>query len=143
MVVYTIKSPPTMDGKPSVDVGADVDQQQRSSHGRDTHATPPQGICDVYKRYQRMSDADVNSDLDVIDFSRGLSPEQRSKVQIVESVATHIMEAASREFLQSEYDDEEEHEESLDSESSVCSVYSHADFPGKRRPLQSSCPRRG
>lgn len=108
--------------------------ESHQTHGsvlqRDTHATPPQGIYDVFKKYQKMSDADVNQDLGVIDFCRGLTIEQKVKVRPEDTIAAESIKAASMDFLGCDEPNKEPHH--LEgSEGAPCVSYSHTDFPGK------------
>lgn len=82
---------------------------------------PPQAICDAYKKYQRMSDAAVSDDLEIVDFSRGLTPEQKEKMSPVGTVPSELIAKAQKDFAGAEYDPG--HPE-------ACTIYEHSGFPG-------------
>ena len=124
-----------MDNNSTFDLGAGQDQQQRSSHGHDTHAMPPQGVCDVYKHYQKMSDADVDKNLEVVDFKRGRTKDQLEKLHSTEEVSAEAIEVASREFLGIEKDRDYPY-----TQVKPCTIYTHVDFPGKARTTISFDP---
>lgn len=46
----------------------------------DAHERPPEPIKNVYKFYQRLSKNDLDEDLDILDFGRGLSPNDHDKI---------------------------------------------------------------
>ncbi|PQE14641.1 hypothetical protein CJF31_00007710 [Rutstroemia sp. NJR-2017a BVV2] len=102
-----------------------MDGGSNGYHGHDTHALPPQAICDAYKKYQRMSDADVNTDLEIVDFNRGLSPEQKEKLHPVGVVPSELIAQAQREFKNSTSEDDSSLPE-------PCTIYEHSGFPGLR-----------
>ncbi|RQM07467.1 hypothetical protein DH86_00002888, partial [Scytalidium sp. 3C] len=96
-------------------------------HHHDTHAIPPQAICDVFKMYQRMSDAEVDADLEIIDFQRGLSPAQKEKVRPVRTVSKEVISAAQRAFKFHGREDTGTREDEF-SQIQDCTVYEHVDF---------------
>lgn len=98
-------------------------QQQTSSHEHDIHALPPQYIHDVYKKYQRMTNSEVDCDPEVVDFTRGLNAEQATKVKIVESIAAGTRAKTFETFLGDQ--------EQSDTEYHSCAVYEHIEFPGR------------
>ncbi|KAL3419186.1 alkylated DNA repair protein AlkB [Phlyctema vagabunda] len=98
----------------------------KGHHGHDTHAMPPQAICNAYKKYQKMDDKDVENDLEVLDFNRGLSDEQREKLVEVGIVKSEIIAEAQAAFKEV---GDEEVAETADPVPS-CIVYEHKDFPG-------------
>ncbi|KAI9641693.1 hypothetical protein NHQ30_009549 [Ciborinia camelliae] len=103
-----------------------MDGQDHGHHGRDTHAMPPQAICDAYKKYQRMSDAAVNDDLEIVDFNRGLTPEQQEKMSPVGIVPSELIAQAQKEFMNTgaEYDS---------GYPEACTIYEHSGFPAKNQ----------
>jgi len=92
-------------------------------HSHDTHALPPQAICDAYKRYQRMDDAAVSADLEIIDFTRGLTEEQDRKLVPVDTIPSELITVALKAF-------KVEREEKSAGIPEACTVYEHYDFPG-------------
>ena len=103
---------------------------QTSHHGHDTHAMPPQKLCDLYKKYQKMKDEAVDDDLDIVDFRRGLTTTQKEKLVPIASVPNETISEARKVFKQqagprlgSIADSEE---------TPACTVYEHKDFDGLR-----------
>lgn len=92
-------------------------------HGHDTHAMPPQAICDAYKKYQRMSDAAVNDDLEIVDFNRGLTPEQQEKMSPVGIVPSELIAKAQKDFVNAGVEYDPGYPE-------ACTIYEHSGFPG-------------
>ncbi len=90
---------------------------------------PPQAICDMYKKYQKMSDEDVDGDLNVVDFRRGLTPEQQEKIVPVDIVPSETIAAAQKSF---KLHHPESHIEFQAPESvpEPCTIYEHKDFDG-------------
>lgn len=70
-----------------------------------------------------MSDAGVNTDLEIVDFKRGLSLEQKEKLQPVGVVPSELIDQAQREFRNSSSEDDSDLPE-------PCTIYEHSGFPG-------------
>ncbi|KAB8296387.1 hypothetical protein EYC80_009137 [Monilinia laxa] len=102
-----------------------MDGQSHGHHGHDTHAMPPQAICDAYKKYQRMSDAAVNDDLEIVDFNRGLTPEQQEKMSPVGIVPSELIAKAQKDFMNPGFEYDPVFPE-------ACTIYEHSGFPGLR-----------
>ncbi|RAL64918.1 hypothetical protein DID88_001510 [Monilinia fructigena] len=102
-----------------------MDGQSHGHHGHDTHAMPPQAICDAYKKYQRMSDAAVNDDLEIVDFNRGLTPEQQKKMSPVGIVPSELIAKAQKDFMNPGVEYDPVFPE-------ACTIYEHSGFPGLR-----------
>ncbi|KAN0089145.1 hypothetical protein V8E51_019405 [Hyaloscypha variabilis] len=100
-----------------------------TSHGHDTHAIPPQAVCNAYKKYQKMEDKAVNNDLDVLDFNRGLTPAQKEKLVAVDTVPSELIDSACKAF-KGDATDEAAHDEDSSSSPEPCIIYEHKDFPG-------------
>ena len=104
-----------------------IDEQ--GHHGHDTHALPPNAICDAYKKYQRMDDASVDSDFEIVDFSRGLTSVQKERIFPVDAVSSELIDSARKAFdnfqksANEEVDDTEE-------KADACTIYEHKDFDG-------------
>lgn len=109
----------------------------KGAPARDTHALPPEHICQAYWKYNKISTKELQEDLDVVDFRRGLTSEQRKKLRPVRHVDASTISAASRALR----DDGEAHEgdgglwggeEEGRNVVGVepCTAYEHADFPG-------------
>ena len=60
----------------------------------DARDGPPASIKCIYKRYQKLTLEAVQSDSTVLDFHRGLSDEQQSKVRKIDSVSLSSIDAA-------------------------------------------------
>jgi hypothetical protein len=98
---------------------------------------PPQPICDLYKKYQKMDDAAVDGDLDVIDFTRGLTDFQKSKLIPVEIIPSELISSAQAAFKHPDnVDPSTLNATEVGSLPPACTVYEHADFPGQTIPLQ-------
>lgn len=84
---------------------------------------PPQAICDAYKKYQRMSDAAVTDDLEIVDFTRGLTPEQQDKLTPVGIVPSELIAKAQKDFMNTGAEYNSGHP-------AACTIYEHSGFPG-------------
>ncbi|KAE8454598.1 hypothetical protein EG329_000221 [Mollisiaceae sp. DMI_Dod_QoI] len=107
----------------------DFEEPLNKHHGHDTHALPPQAICNLYKKYQKMDDASITKDLEVVDFGRGLTKQQQELIIPVDTVSSELIGAARDKFMN--------HWPSYssaprDSTPKSCTVYEHKDFPGLR-----------
>jgi alkylated DNA repair protein alkB family protein 1 len=91
---------------------------------------PPQAICNVYKKYQKMSDASVDQDLDVVDFRRGLTDAQRERIVPADVVPSELIEEARVAFKLSGYDPAEGGDDA-GALPEACTIYEHKDFPGE------------
>ncbi|KAH8816915.1 hypothetical protein F5884DRAFT_777894 [Xylogone sp. PMI_703] len=107
--------------------GSSSDQR----HHHDVHGVPPQAICEAFKRYQRMSDEEIDADPEIIDFSRGLSPSQKEKLRPVRTVSKEAIAVAQKAF---KFHGREAKEMSEDEINQIrdCTVYEHVDFHGLR-----------
>jgi alkylated DNA repair protein alkB family protein 1 len=90
---------------------------------------PPQAICDLYKKYQKMSNGSIDKDLNVVDFRRGLTDHQNARILPVDKVESAVIKAAAAAFrnaagLVSE--------EGGDVDPPACTIYEHKEFPGKQ-----------
>jgi alkylated DNA repair protein alkB homolog 1 len=95
---------------------------------------PPQAICNMYKKYQKMDDASVDGDLNVVDFRRGLDPEQREKIVPVDVVSSEVIAAAQKAFKSCcQLGNGEAVDLSFAPE--ACTIYEHKDFDGQWKPL--------
>lgn len=77
-----------------------------------------------------MSDAEVDADLEIIDFQRGLSPAQKEKVRPVRTVSKEVISAAQRAFKFHGREDTGTREDEF-SQIQDCTVYEHVDFDGE------------
>lgn len=105
---------------------ADMIQKEREY---DTHAIPPQAICNVYKKYQKMSDASVDQDLEVVDFRRGLTAAQKERIIPADTVPSELIEEARVAFKYFGQDNEEGTK--VGGLPEACTIYEHKDFPGE------------
>lgn len=94
---------------------------------------PPQAICNAYKKYQKMEDADVDSDPEIIDFQRGLSDEQKRKIHPVGVIPSELIASTQRAFKS--HGQAENGTEPVSGSSELlgeaCTIYEHKEFPGK------------
>jgi alkylated DNA repair protein alkB family protein 1 len=84
----------------------------------------------MYKKYQKMSDAAVDQDLEVVDFKRGLTDVQKDRIDPVDMVKSELIASAQEAFRISSGKGEED-EVGLETEPEPCTVYEHQDFPGQ------------
>jgi alkylated DNA repair protein alkB homolog 1 len=96
---------------------------------------PPQAICNLYKKYQKMDDESVDEDLSVVDFRRGLTFEQKEKIVPVDIVCSEIISSARKAFESCNGD-----AASLESDHipEACTIYGHRDFDGQFTSLLST-----
>ena len=90
---------------------------------------PPQPLCNLYKTYQKMDDVSVDSDLNVVDFRRGLTIEQKEKIVPVDSVTSEVITAAHVKFVESSQSTNGK-PRNLSTSPDPCTVYEHKDFDG-------------
>ncbi|KAH7390328.1 hypothetical protein BKA64DRAFT_710882 [Cadophora sp. MPI-SDFR-AT-0126] len=108
-----------------------MDDSTVKDHDHDTHAIPPQAICNVYKKYQRMDDEAVDADLDIVDFNRGLTDVQKEKLVAVGTVESKLIAKAQKVFKFYGKDNTED-PSGPDPLPTPCTIYEHKDFPGLR-----------
>lgn len=108
----------------------DLTLLKQKSHGRDTHAQPPQAVWESYKKYQKMNGSDIDNDLEVVDFRRGLSEAQKAKIVPVTVVPSETIAAAGMAFKHWGKDVDGEPQGLLDTPS-PCTVYEHTEFNGE------------
>lgn len=77
-----------------------------------------------------MSDADVDQDLKVVDFSRGLTDAQKKRIIPMSSVGSGLIASAQEEFRFSSGTEKGNAAEAA-TEPEPCTVYEHQDFPGE------------
>lgn len=92
----------------------------------DVHAMPPQAICDLYRHYQKLDNASIDADINIVDFRRGLSPEQQERILPVDTVSSQVIVAAERAFRVANG----EHRAVKDTAPASCTIYEHKDFQG-------------
>lgn len=88
---------------------------------------PPQAICDLYKKYQKADNASVDTDLNIVDFRRGLTPEQTKSIVPVATITSETIIAAERAFRSTNGVD------LVGGDTRIlpsCTIYEHKDFPG-------------
>jgi hypothetical protein len=76
-----------------------------------------------------MEDAAIEADLEVLDFARGLTDEQKERLVAVDTVSSELIDSAWRAFKSEGKHDVVDNDESHKvPESST--IYEHKDFPG-------------
>jgi hypothetical protein len=77
-----------------------------------------------------MDDASVDSDTEIVDFKRGLTPLQKEKILAVDTVPSDLIDSARKVF---QNPSQITNGEVLDSETvpGPCTVYEHRDFDGQ------------
>ena len=88
---------------------------------------PPQAICNAYKKYQQMEEEALLSDLEIVDFQRGLSNTQKKSIKPVAVVSSEMIEAAQDAF-KAEWT--QDCSETAITPPDLCTIYEHVDFPG-------------
>jgi hypothetical protein len=94
----------------------------------DPYQRPPEGIRNVYKRYQKMKPQDLSQDPDIVDLERDLLSESQygnPKVEVVKVLDVDHLEDAFQKFAEGE-------ELHLPITTSMpIPVFEHADMPGR------------
>jgi alkylated DNA repair protein alkB family protein 1 len=93
----------------------------------------------MYKKYQKMDDAAIDNDLNVVDFTRGLSESQKERIVSVEEISSELITSATKAFKAQNRADGEEVKGGDKDENPVpkpCTVYEDMDFPGTLSPLE-------
>ena len=88
---------------------------------------PPQAICNAYKKYQQMDEETLLSDLDIVDFQRGLSSVQKKSVVPVAAVSSEMIAAAQEAF---EVKSTDAPSVAPTTVPDACTIYEHVEFPG-------------
>jgi alkylated DNA repair protein alkB family protein 1 len=91
---------------------------------------PPQAICNVYKRYQKMDGFAVDKDLEVVDFRRGLTEAQKEKILPVGTVSSELIASAQEAFKAVDaFKDGKAGASDFGPER--CTIYEHKNFEGE------------
>ncbi|KAE9984294.1 hypothetical protein EG328_008970 [Venturia inaequalis] len=101
--------------------------EHSSGRKHDVHAIPPQAICDLYRHYQKLDNALIDADVNIVDFRRGLTPEQQERIVPVDTVSAETLVAAERAFRTAHGADGAVKDAVL-----PCTIYEHKDFQGLR-----------
>lgn len=114
-----------------------VDFTMEHSNGRkhDVHAMPPQAICDLYRRYQKLDNASIDADVNIVDFRRGLTKHQQERIVPVETVSSEVIVQAEKAFRTANGDNRDTKDATRPP---ACTIYEHKDFPGIYSPSLSS-----
>lgn len=115
---------------PSKPSHVDLTPSKQNRHGHDTHATSPVAVWDSYQKYQTMNNSAVDNDPDIIDFRRGLSDVQKSRIVPVATVSSEAIAAAATAFKHNGQNAEEEPRGLIDVPE-PCTIYEHKEFNGK------------
>jgi alkylated DNA repair protein alkB family protein 1 len=100
--------------------------EQSNGRRHDVHAMPPQAICDLYKKYQKADNISIDTDLNIVDFRRGLTPAQERSIVPVDTVSSEIIAEAEKAFKSTNGEELGDIKASPPS----CTIYEHKDFPG-------------
>lgn len=93
-------------------------------HHLDPHERPPDGIRNVYKKYQKMGLAQLHQDTEIIDISSQETASLNNKVRVVEQHEAEQLTATFRAFAGQDM-------VALDPDlPSSMPVYEHEDMPG-------------
>lgn len=107
--------------------------KKQKQHSHDTHAFPPQAICNTYKHYQKMDDLSIDKDLSIVDFNRGLTSLQQETIVPVDTISSELIAEARDKFMGHW---PSSNATSRDAEPKACTVYEHKDFPGTNSPTR-------
>ncbi|KAF2221347.1 hypothetical protein BDZ85DRAFT_15869 [Elsinoe ampelina] len=99
--------------------------EQNGTGHHDTHALPPLFVQEACWRYNKMKRADLDNDPNIIDFTRGLSEEQKACLKPESSISATTVQAACQAFWQ-----ESMHEDFPSTITTDVPIYSHVKFPG-------------
>ncbi|KAL7775803.1 hypothetical protein CFE70_009647 [Pyrenophora teres f. teres 0-1] len=94
-------------------------------HHLDPHERPPDGIRNVYKKYQKMGLQQLNQDTEIIDIRDRATASSNSKVHVVKQHEVDQLTATFRAFAGQDVVAQD-----LDLPSSI-PVYEHEDMPGR------------
>jgi alkylated DNA repair protein alkB family protein 1 len=109
--------------------------EQSNGRRHDVHAMPLQAICDLYKKYQKLDNASIDADLDIVDFQRGLTLEQEKSIVPVDTVSSEVIIEAEKAFRSTNGDDLGDGDTKSPPS---CTIYEHKDFPGTHPHSQFS-----
>ncbi|KAG8623049.1 hypothetical protein KVT40_008025 [Elsinoe batatas] len=100
-------------------------EQPNGTGHHDTHALPPLFVQEACWRYNKMKRADLDDDPNIIDFTRGLSEEQKECLKPNSSISATTVQEACQAFWQ-----ESLHEDFASTIANDVPIYSHVNFPG-------------
>lgn len=103
-------------------------ESSKSAKHLDTHALPPNFIQDSHWHYNQVKKADLDSDLQIIDFEKGLSESQKCVVTCVDAIAASRVCEASTAYKKAFLNCEDTAEDAQDVQD--VPIYEHSDFPG-------------
>jgi alkylated DNA repair protein alkB family protein 1 len=83
----------------------------------------------MYFKYQKMSDAAVDDDVQVVDFKRGLTDAQKERIILIDTLPSDVIAKAQKAFGGMGEKDLFRDGETFESPA-PCTVYEHQDFPG-------------
>ncbi|KAG9231352.1 hypothetical protein BJ875DRAFT_122793 [Amylocarpus encephaloides] len=105
--------------------------EESSTKHHDTHALPPHAICDMFFKYQKMTDDAVDEDLDIVDFRRGLTDEQKERIVPVAMIPCELIQEAQEAFKEMT-ETGPVIDDASGQKPEACTVYEHQGFPGLR-----------
>jgi alkylated DNA repair protein alkB family protein 1 len=91
----------------------------------DPHQRPPDGIRNVYKKYQKMKLQDLKTDSNILDLSSGVPVGLESKIRVVKYVDADQLTTSFRAFAGGDYDG------NSSPVTENIAVYEHGDMPGR------------
>lgn len=89
----------------------------------DAYQKPPGQIRAVYKNYQKLSPTSLASDMEIVDFERGLNDEQYIKFKEVRRIPGHLLLTAYSDFGEMQT-------ECLSASVVDVPIFEHDDLPG-------------
>ena len=92
----------------------------------DPHQRPPEGIRNVYKKYQKMKPKDLEEDQNIVDLTVVQQDALPEKVRVIKNLEIDQLKDAFRTFAGNNASDQLQH---LHFEPSIA-VYDHEDMPG-------------
>jgi alkylated DNA repair protein alkB family protein 1 len=110
----------------------------KPNHGHNTHETPPNDLCALFREYHHMNKSQINNDLRVIDFNRGLTDKQKLKVHAIDKIDQSKVDLVTKTFDQTQRELGFEVPDTTKSPSE-CIIYEQDDFPGTGLIFSSLC----
>jgi alkylated DNA repair protein alkB family protein 1 len=86
-------------------------------------------VWEAYNKYQQMNGSDIDKDVEIIDFKRGLSDSQKARFIVVDTIPSETVAAAGMTF-KSHGQDMGREPQQLVEVPSPCTIYEHKEFNG-------------
>lgn len=106
------------------------------SHQFDAYAKPPSHIREVYKKYQKPSQA-LDSDPEIVDFKRGLTESQCNDIKVIGRIPKERLAETFNAFGRANYN-RDSGSFGPSSIVSDASIYEHHQLPGRGSKIAST-----